>query len=215
MAKSCASLKVPLLFQALRLQRGFTLAELMIAAVISGVISLVAGYGLIHLVSANQTSEEAGRATDDLRRAAAIIADDIREASFYTDSASPPTPWVVSVGVCNPAFYLQTTSSAEIGYYVCPSNSVWEGPYSLYRLTKANPAATPTPTSQETLLIDGIVSASPSCTSNGTPPVTPTIVQGMKIFPEDTRTLKFCLRRNYDGKSEIEVENRVFLRVSS
>jgi prepilin-type N-terminal cleavage/methylation domain-containing protein len=82
---------------------GFTLTELLIATAITGIVLTMAGAGLITLLSSNQAAEQRQNRRQELNRALAFIADDIRAAQRINRTQIPNSPTVSASAALNDA----------------------------------------------------------------------------------------------------------------
>lgn len=72
---------------------GFTLVELLVATVITGIVITVAGSGLVSILQASQKAEAKSDMRTDLSRALDFIGDDIRAANFVSNTAPTSPAW--------------------------------------------------------------------------------------------------------------------------
>jgi prepilin-type N-terminal cleavage/methylation domain-containing protein len=155
---------------------GFTLTELLVASAITSVVLLLAGSGLVTLLTADQAAEQRQNRKQELNRALAFIGDDIRAAQRINQDASGtvalsleiPIPTSKPPDTCTPPPFDHVT------YEVRPKNSqLWRGPYILYRhgripgldgsispCSKSDPSKPSQP--KNVVLVDGLLNENPS-----------------------------------------------------
>lgn len=127
------------------LEAGFTLMELLLALVITGIVISLAGSGLYALMNANQRSQNETSERIELERAVAFMTDEIKMSqqimtSIPTESkgdkifnSASGSSFVQVVLVLKPAANSGLTN--PIIYYLAdpPNESVWLGPRVIYR----------------------------------------------------------------------------------
>ncbi len=184
------------------LQMGFTLTELLVAALIGGIVVTMAGWGMVALLQNNQRIEEQATTRMNLSRALDFISDDIRSA--LTVSTTAPSGWSTPSGynlvmfIQKPADNLEEqedgtlASTPQVAYYTRAktSNIVWRGPMILYRQKGAGNS----PQGDPQALIDGIAATSPNCSSNLSGAVDSGMNKGgFRVFVQHERNVKLCI----------------------
>jgi prepilin-type N-terminal cleavage/methylation domain-containing protein len=189
---------------------GFTLIELLVAALISGVILILVGIGLINLLRADQSNEATTRQRIQLNRALDFISDEIRESKEV--SLAPPPGW--SMVGCEALFYVQKpmtgVADPQVAYYSCPppAGELWKGPKVLYRATTALPTG-----SEKNPLVDALSDQSlANCKSSSSPSDT----LGIKAVITDGKKVELCIKgvQNSSASSTIELKVLTFARGS-
>ena len=123
-------------------QRGFTLVELLVALVITGIVISLTGTGLYAIMNANQRSQIETTDRLELEQALAFMTDEIKMSQqVMTNIPSDATNFNPASGaidikiilVLNPAPGSKLTK--PIIYYLAdpPNSSVWLGPRVIYR----------------------------------------------------------------------------------
>jgi type II secretory pathway pseudopilin PulG len=125
----------------LRLSRGFTLIELMVASIATVAILAVAGFGLISIVGSRNTADASTIQRQNLNRALNYITDEVRSASTISLTGSTtgvsgfptlPTGSQVVLVLTVPSVSNPSVSN-PIVYYVAPAQLPWLGPNTLVR----------------------------------------------------------------------------------
>jgi prepilin-type N-terminal cleavage/methylation domain-containing protein len=122
---------------------GFTLVELLVAVVITGIVITIVGSGLISILSGNQKAEAQSNLRIKLDYALSFIADDIRESNQVSTSVPPSwTGWTIPVGYSG-VLFLTKSGGEKVAYYTRQKSSsattpVWQGPEIIYRATVTN-----------------------------------------------------------------------------
>jgi prepilin-type N-terminal cleavage/methylation domain-containing protein len=158
---------------------GFTLIELLITSFLTGLLMLIAAYGLTVIINKNEQTEGESDRRVEFNRAIEYISEDIKAAksispgSEYTISPSSPvcataTPilkLVIPEGVSEKivVYYLNDMSSPPS----CGDAPVWRKPALIKRVENPNPISTPIPGSNGNELVDAV------STQNITPPPSP------------------------------------------
>jgi len=181
---------------------GFTLTELLVAALIGGIVVTMAGWGMVALLQNNQRIEEQATTRMNLSRALDFISDDIRSA--LTVSTTAPSGWTTPSGynlvmfIQKPADNLEEqedgtlASTPQVAYYTRAKTSGinWRGPMILYRQKGAGNA----PQGNPQALIDGLAATSPNCSSNLSGAVdSGTSKGGFRVFVQHQRNVKLCI----------------------
>jgi prepilin-type N-terminal cleavage/methylation domain-containing protein len=189
---------------------GFTLIELLVAALISSVILILVGIGLINLLRADQSNEATTRQRVQLNRALDFIRDEIHESKEVF--LASPSGW--SMAGCEALFFIQkpTTGVADpqVAYYSCPpaAGELWKGPKVLYRATTALPMD-----DEKHPLVDAL-SDEPlaNCKSSSSPSNT----LGIKAVITDSKKVELCIKgiQNSSAASTIELKTLTFARGS-
>lgn len=187
---------------------GFTLIELLVAALISGVILILVGIGLINLLRADQSNEATARQRVQLNRALDFISDEIHESKEVT--LTPFSGW--SMAGCDALFFVQkpTTGVADpqVAYYSCPPavGELWKGPKVLYRATTALPTG-----NEKHPLVDAL---SDQPLSNCGP--SPSDTLGIKAVITEGKKVELCIKgvQNSSASSTIELKTLTFARGS-
>lgn len=115
--------------------KGFTLIELIIASVMSVLVLGFAGFGLLFMLREQAVTNASGDLQYNLNRAVDFIAEEVRQASAVTTTATLPSGCVgtgtntVVLGLTIPP----DTTTNVIYYTKTPPNSDWLGPSSIYR----------------------------------------------------------------------------------
>ena len=126
---------------------GFTLAELLIAMAITGIIITVGGSGLVLILNHDREAKSKTDLRMELNRALDSIADDLRESNNVSTSIpSSWTGWTVPAGYSSVLFVtkaLGTPGGSQVAYYVRDklpgaTSPVWQGPQIIYRATTTN-----------------------------------------------------------------------------
>ncbi|NJK42190.1 MAG: prepilin-type N-terminal cleavage/methylation domain-containing protein, partial [Acaryochloridaceae cyanobacterium SU_2_1] len=167
-------------------QRGFTLPELLIAAVIGlGVVGL-GGMGLVSILGSSKSASAQTDRRAELNRSLEFIATEVRHADTIAQdaaAAAKPASFTSSLPITNaqPVLVLRLAAASEpIIYYIgAASDNTWLGPRVVYRWGPAYDVqgnfSNPTDPSNWTHepLIDQIddSSAQPTCPSSGMPKV--------------------------------------------
>ena len=118
--------------------QGFTLPELLIAAIISlGIVSL-GGFGLISILSSSQVANAQNERRTELNRSLEFISAEVREADKIEKDASTATlPSGFPLSAQDKQvlmLYPESSSSTPIIYYVdSPIDNTWKGPKVVYR----------------------------------------------------------------------------------
>lgn len=185
-------LKNKLLFQ----QTGFTLPELLVAALITSLVMTTAGVGLVQILRANQKSATEQERQSELNRALDFMADDIKAAKFVELDPDPKY-----------LFKLTKPDNSKIVYYTVPksANPRWRGPRIVYRKQIA-----PSIKNAEAL-IDAIANVDPSCPASGGNSAGN---QGLKVFIQDKAYMKLCLVGQLNDSRTLLLEKRAFTRGS-
>jgi prepilin-type N-terminal cleavage/methylation domain-containing protein len=124
---------------------GFTLTELIVATAITSIVLTLAGMGLMGILTANQAAEQRQNRRQELGRALAFIADDIRAAqrinknganqtvlaSAAVTAASPPLSYASSIAG-TVALYLEIPMDAPA---TCPGGAAMPNPSNVDRVT--------------------------------------------------------------------------------
>jgi prepilin-type N-terminal cleavage/methylation domain-containing protein len=179
--------------------QGFTLVELLAAAVISAIVLIMAGSGLINLLQANQTVETEVDQATQLNRAAAFIANDIREAKIVSTTA--PAGWTVPPGYTG-IIYLTKPDDSTVAYYTraAAGGADWQGPLVIHRATITNTVGSP--------LVDQIAHTVPGCSGTGT--------AGFEVAPaplsSSDREVTLCLSGEVANSTPYLVKQSVGLR---
>lgn len=171
---------------------GFTLPELLVASLITGLVLTAAGFGLVRILQASQKSNVEQERQSELNRALSFMADDIKEATSVEVASDP-------------AYLLKLTKadSSEIVYYTGTSSS-WRGRV-VYRKE-----ITPT-TMKAYALIDAIANVNPTCTGNGGDSDGN---KGLKVFVQDKSYVKICLVGELSDSRTLLLETQAFTRGS-
>ena len=199
-----------------RKSHGFTLIELLIAALITSVVILVAGNGLISIMTANQQAEADSQRRMDLNRALDYISDDIREASSVSTTVPSGTPWTgwAAPSNCYSGVLYLTKPNATLGgtpvavaYYTrpktCGTGVVWQSPQIIYRSTTSG--------DEGNALVDAIASSSPPNCSTGSGTASSGTV-GFKVWVQNSRSVKLCLLGQLVGSDTFAVNSQAFAR---
>ena len=121
---------------------GFTLAELLIAMAITGIIITVGGSGLVLILNYDREAKSKTDLRMELNRALDSIADDLRESNNVSTSIpSSWTGWTVPAGYSSVLFVtkaLGTPGGSQVAYYVRDklpgaTSPVWQGPQIIYQ----------------------------------------------------------------------------------
>jgi hypothetical protein len=172
-------------------ERGFTLADMMIAGVITSVVVSVSGYGVAAMIDSSTTANAKSERRVEMNRSIDFIATEVRGATSIVKNVSTaavptdfaPDPTKVDVSTVQKVLMVNvpgTEDNKPIIYYVAkPLDGNWKGPRVVYRWGPAfdsagnysNAASVEDWTSEP--LIDKIASggATPSCATgsfNGT-----------------------------------------------
>ena len=122
------------------IQRGFTLVELLVALVITGIVISLTGTGLYALMNANQRSQIETTDRLELEQALAFMTDEIKMSQQVMTNIphdatnfNPVSGVIQIILVLNPAPSSKLTK--PIIYYLAdpPNSSVWLGPRVIYR----------------------------------------------------------------------------------
>lgn len=185
--------------KAMTRSQGFTLVELLAAAAITAITLVIAGSGLINLLQANQTVEAEVDQATQLNRAAAFIANDIREAK--TVSTTSPAGWTVPPGYAG-IIYLTKPDDSTVAYYTraAAGGADWQGPLVIHRATVTNAVGSP--------LLDQIANTVPGCSGTGT--------LGFEVAPapltSSDREVTLCLSGEVTNSTPYLVKQNVGLR---
>ncbi|MFN4067217.1 MAG: type II secretion system protein J [Thermosynechococcus sp.] len=182
-----------------RVNRGFTLTELLVAAAVGSIVVAMSGWAMVAILQNNRRVEEQAMTRMNLSRALDFISDDIRSAIRISTTAPPD--WTIPSGgyqlvmfIEKPADNLEEqengtlASTTRVAYYTRPktSNVVWRGPMILYRQKIGDP----TPNA----LIDGLANTSPNCTNNLRGATdSGTDKGGFRVFVQHQRNVKLCI----------------------
>lgn len=157
---------------------GFTLVEVLIASFLTGLLILIAGYGLTVIINKNEQAEGESSRRIELNRAIEYMGEDIKSAS----SINLASAYSISPASCTQPI-LQLTISENgspktVVYYLknissgCGS-SIWAEPALIKRVE--NPSSSSIPASEGSELVDAVsfvnVSPTPTCPTGWT--VTP------------------------------------------
>jgi prepilin-type N-terminal cleavage/methylation domain-containing protein len=181
---------------------GFTLIELLIASVISGVILILVGIGLINVLRANQSNEVETRQRVQLSRALDFMSDEIRESREV--SLTLPVGW--SMPGCEALFFVQKPMSGvadpQVGYYSCPPSvgDLWKGPRVLYR------AVTPLPTGNEKHPLVDALSDEPLTNCKSGPSASDL---GVKAVITDSKKIELCIKGDQKSSASPTIELKV------
>lgn len=181
---------------------GFTLTELLVAALVGSIAVTMAGWGMVALLQNNQRVEEQAATRMNLSRALDFISDDIRSAVRVSTTAPPgwttPSGYNLVMFIQKPEDNLEEqedgslASTPQVAYYTRAKTSGinWRGPIILYRqkgvgnVPQGNPQA----------LIDGLADTSPNCTNTLTGAVdSGTGNGGFRVFVQHQRNVKICI----------------------
>jgi prepilin-type N-terminal cleavage/methylation domain-containing protein len=192
------------------LTTGFTLIELLTATLISGIILILAGIGLIHLLRVDQSNEATTRQRVQLNRALDFISDEIHESKEVL--LAPPSGW--SMTGCDALFFVQkpTTGVADpqVAYYSCPpaAGELWKGPKVLYRATTALPTG-----NEKHPLVDAL---SDQPLANCKSSLSPSDTLGIRAAITDGKKVELCIKgaQNSSASSTIELKTLTFARGS-
>lgn len=158
---------------------GFTLVELLVAIAITGIVTTVAGFGLVNILQANRKAEAQTERRMNLNRALNYIADDIREARSVQNGASytipSPSP---SCAVATPVMDLTVPkndgTTKKIVYYLndisgCSSSqSVWLKPGVIKRVDDVIGTTISGIDGNELVDAIAVPASDPSCSGSGT-----------------------------------------------
>ncbi|TAF11215.1 MAG: prepilin-type N-terminal cleavage/methylation domain-containing protein [Nostocales cyanobacterium] len=164
---------------------GFTLVELLVAAVIMSIVVTLAGTGFVAILQQNRKAEFESRRRADLNRTLDYIANDIRTATKIEAGASGE---VMKLTISELQQYISPTTAKVyyefkkpyfISYSIANSSGVWTDSISdsnlrsksINRIKTLNTTPPPTPTPD--FLVDGIRDPRPNPTSTPTPPSCP------------------------------------------
>jgi prepilin-type N-terminal cleavage/methylation domain-containing protein len=129
-----------------KIDRGFTLIEILVALAITGIVLVLAGSGLLAIVNANQRSQIETTDRLELEQALAFISDEIKMSQqllpdiskdkyieTYKFKSASGSSQVKPILILNPP--ANNGLKDPIIYYLAnpPSRSVWLGPKVIYR----------------------------------------------------------------------------------
>lgn len=180
---------------------GFTLPELLTASLITGLIVMLAGVGLVNLTQITQKSEKETEHRDRLSMALDFIANDIRESKSVSTTVTQDRG---GEGFTN-IFEVTRNDDSTVTYYSkdVPSESPWLGPKVIYRYVSAD--ADPDPHA----LVDAIADVNPGCASIGSESSNS---QGLTIFIQDSTQTKVCLSGELEPGNTVLLETVTFAR---
>ncbi|BFM39143.1 type II secretion system protein [Synechocystis sp. LKSZ1] len=189
--------------QPLSSTNGFTLIELIIASVMSVFVLSVAGFGLLFALREQAVTSASGDLQYNLNRAVDFIAEEVKQASAVTTTATLPSGCVgtgtntVVLGLTIPP----DTTTNVIYYTKTPPNSTWLGPSSIYRCGPSFSAAgvadySSSSTKSAEILIDLIASDSNTntCQNGGT--ANPTTNSGFFVCITNTKLVEIQANAN-------------------
>lgn len=121
--------------------KGFTLTELMIAALATTTIISASGWGLVNMTQLSRSSNAESERRVELNRSLDFISTEVREATEILQSALPsefsPSATEVVKSTVQPALQLRIRGLPRpVIYYLAspaPSNKTWLGPKVVYR----------------------------------------------------------------------------------
>lgn len=113
--------------------KGFTLAELLIAALITGFIAAATIGAVINVLQIDQQAESEVLRRQDLNRALDFMSDEVRRASAITVDASTETADLPSGAVPVLALTIPGISNERVVYSIKPSDDPWYPPSTIYR----------------------------------------------------------------------------------
>ncbi|MGH2413537.1 MAG: PulJ/GspJ family protein [Microcystaceae cyanobacterium] len=199
-----------------KVSKGFTLVELLIAAVISSFVIGAAGFGLVTMMQSNQTSDAKTQRRVELSRALDYIAEDIKmakrvaAASSYTIS-SPSPSGAVATPVLELTIPDATGTDTKVVYYLNNINNasgVWLKPAVIKRVDNVTGTTIAGSTGNE--LVDAIITTGTAPSCSGT-------LAGTGGFyaciAADNRTVDLYLYGKLANSSEtFAVSSKVFAR---
>jgi prepilin-type N-terminal cleavage/methylation domain-containing protein len=178
---------------------GFTLTELMVTLVMSGIVVLATGAGLVNLNSLNRKTEISSERQVELNRALNYLSNDVRESRSAQNTA--PASWRHPSGYTAVMFLDQPFKVVDrtpddpaddrdqvVGYYVKSPTAKegWHADIVIYRVFYGGRGYVITP------LVDGLTASPPlRCTGSG-------VVSGNTGFQVyiDRGQVKVCLQGN-------------------
>ncbi len=180
-----------------RSNSGFTLTELLVAVSLTGVLAMLAGFGLVAMMQAQKKASSEIAQRTNLNRALDFIADDIRMAKTVSTSVSsgelPATLSCGSSSTITGILKLTMPNDSKVVYYLnnisnATNCASWMlKPAAVYRCTVAANASQCSDAG--TVLVDAIMtnSNSPSCSSS-------TDTSGFYASISNTRSVDVCIR---------------------
>lgn len=122
-------------------ERGFTLAELLIALAITGLVISLAGSGLYAIMKADRTSQIETTERLELEQALAFMTDEIKMSQQLIITPTAIKDFREASGIANsqPILILSPAKDSKLDkpivYYIAepPDRSVWLGPRVIYR----------------------------------------------------------------------------------
>jgi type II secretory pathway pseudopilin PulG len=183
-----------------RTTTGFTLIEVMIAALASVIVSGIAIGGVITFQQMNQRLEAKLNQEEEMQRALRYIAADIRSGRGVRPNPPSLTGYDGLLEIIQP-------SGVVIGYYTTPKGGrVWSGPRIIHRRDFSKPDGSERP------LIDQIAAVPPAnCTGPGTLVSNGT---GFSVRIEQEKQVTLCLRGDVpDSPTDLEASLQVVTRV--
>ena len=176
---------------------GYTLTELLTAAVISGIVVTMAGATLVNVLQANQREQAELEQRSELTRALEFMVDDVKEAQSISTTVTPRSGLV---GV----FELTRPDGITVSYYTAPlrRRQSWQGPRIVYRRQSDQ--------GQSYALVDAISNASPICAGPGTE--SSGLNRGMKVVVQAEAQIRICLLGQLDGEATLQLDTQAFAR---
>lgn len=174
---------------------GFTLTELLLASLITAIVTTIAGVGLVNILKANQKLTREEERQGELTRALDFIANDIKEARSVSTT-------VASKSGYQGVFELVREDGIKVSYYTSnkKSGTPWRGPRIVYRQLSSQTKAYP--------LVDLIADVNPSCNSSGSEGAG----DGLKVFVQDSAYVKVCLVGQLNDVNTLQLEAQAFTR---